>query len=300
MKYKDWLLEWLATCVKPTAKERTYEKYERICRKHLSALGEYALEELTTPVLQKFVAERTSRLAPNTVNVIISVLKSSLKKAVSYGVAEREHTGGISRPRTVENKVKCFSKEEQKRLEQYILGSKKKQKLIGILLCLYTGLRIGELLALTWEDIDFTAGILSVTKSCHDGWGEGGYKKLLEPPKTKTSARVIPLPKQIIGVLKKAKRESGGTYIVGGDKSVSVRSYQRTFELLQRKLHIPHRGFHALRHTFATRTLECGMDVKTLSEILGHKNPTVTLNRYVHSLMEHKQLMMNRLGKLLQ
>ena len=69
--------------------------------------------------------------------------------------------------------------------------------------------------------------------------------------------------------------------------------------MLQRKLHIPRRGFHALRHTFATRALECGMDVKTLSEILGHKNPTVTLNRYAHSLLEHKTEMMNRLGKLL-
>ena len=89
-------------------------------------------------------------------------------------------------------------------------------------------------------------------------------------------------------------------YVVGGDISISVRSYQRTFELLQKKLHIPHRGFHVLRHTFATRALECGMDVKTLSEILGHKNPTVTLNRYVHSLMDHKRMMMNRLGKFLQ
>ena len=82
-------------------------------------------------------------------------------------------------------------------------------------------------------------------------------------------------------------------------KPVSVRSYQRSFELLLKRLNIPHKGFHSLWHTFATRALECGMDVKTLSEILGHKNPTVTLNRYAHSLMEHKAEMMNRLGKLL-
>ena len=300
MKYKDWLLEWLATCVKPTAKERTYEKYERICRRHLTPkLGEYETEMLSAGVLQRFVADMVASFSPNTVNVVISVLKKSLKQAVIYGVAERQYSDGIIRPKPEEKRVECFTKEEQKKIEEYILQSKK-QKLVGILLCLYSGLRIGELMALTWADIDFTEGLLSVTQSCHDGWGESGYKKLLEAPKTKTSARVIPLPKQIICALKKAKRESGGTYIVGGDKSVSVRSYQRTFELLLKKLHIPHRGFHALRHTFATRALECGMDVKTLSEILGHKNPTVTLNRYVHSLMEHKQLMMNRLGKLLQ
>ena len=87
--------------------------------------------------------------------------------------------------------------------------------------------------------------------------------------------------------------------MVGGEKIIPVRSYQASFALLLKKQNLPHRGFHALRHTFATRALECGMDVKTLSELLGHKNPTVTLNRYVHSLMPHKHEMMNRLGKLL-
>ena len=78
-----------------------------------------------------------------------------------------------------------------------------------------------------------------------------------------------------------------------------VRSYQRTFELLLKKLNISHKGFHSLRHTFATRAIECDIDVKTLAELLGHKNATITLNRYAHSLLEHKVDMMNRLGKLL-
>jgi integrase len=82
-------------------------------------------------------------------------------------------------------------------------------------------------------------------------------------------------------------------------KVVSVRSYQQSFECLLKNLHIDHKGFHSLRHTFATRAIECGMDIKTLSEILGHKNPTITLNRYAHSLMDHKREMMNKLGKLL-
>ena len=80
---------------------------------------------------------------------------------------------------------------------------------------------------------------------------------------------------------------------------MAVRVYQKSFETLINKLGIPHKSFHSLRHTFATRALECGMDVRTLAEILGHKNPTVTLNRYAHSLMEHKVAMMNKLGKLL-
>ena len=105
----------------------------------------------------------------------------------------------------------------------------------------------------------------------------------------------------MLAMLKSIKKRSKSEYVVAnGPNPVCVRSYQRSFTLLLRKLKIPHKGFHALRHTFATRALECGMDVKTLSEILGHKNATVTLNRYVHSLMEHKQEMMNKVGKLLQ
>lgn len=300
MLYKEWLNQWLAVCVRPAAKARTYEKYERICIRHLTPkLGEFEIEILSASVLQRFVAGMAVSLSPSTVNVIVSVLKKSLKQAVIYGAAERQYSDGIIRPKLEEKRMECFTKEEQKEIEEYILRSNR-QKLLGILLCLYSGLRIGELMALTWDNVDLTEGLLSVTQSCHDGWGENGYEKRFEPPKTKTSARVIPLPKQILGVLKKAKRESTGKYVVGGDSHISVRAYQRTFELLLKKLKIRHRGFHVLRHTFATRALECGMDVKTLSELLGHKNPTITLNRYVHSLMEHKHMMMNRLGKFLQ
>ena len=138
--------------------------------------------------------------------------------------------------------------------------------------------------------------ILTVSKSCHDG--KNGL--VIDEPKTVTSRRMIPLPKQLLPILRSVKKRSVSSSVVSANGSaVSVRSYQRSFELLLKKLMIPHKGFHSLRHTFATRAIECGMDVKTLSEILGHKNPTVTLNRYAHSLMEHKTDMMNKLGKLL-
>ena len=172
----------------------------------------------------------------------------------------------------------------------------KKDKLYGIILCLYNGLRIGELIALQWDDIDLNNGILTVFKSCHDS--KNGL--VIDEPKTVNSRRLIPIPKQLLPILKAKKKNSCSSYFVSvKGNAVSVRSYQRSFELLLSRLNIAHKGFHSLRHTFATRALECGMDVKTLSEILGHKNPTITLNRYAHSLMEHKQDMMNRLGKLL-
>ena len=125
------------------------------------------------------------------------------------------------------------------------------------------------------------------------------YCRLTEAQKTPTSRHIVPIPKQLLPLLREQKKKSSSAFVIGEDKVQTVRSYQYSFSLLLRRIGVPHRGFHALRHTFATRALECGMDVKTLSEILGHKNPTVTLNRYVHSLMPHKHEMMNRLGKLL-
>ena len=170
----------------------------------------------------------------------------------------------------------------------------------GVIICLYTGLRIGELLALTWQDADFSNGTLSVTKTCYDGKNsDGNFGRIVDVPKTQSSRRIIPISKQVFTLLKDMKKQCGSEWVIAKKgEPFSLRTYQRNFAALLKKLHIPHRGFHALRHTFATRAIECGMDVKTLSEILGHKNATITLNRYAHSLMEHKRDMMNKLGKL--
>lgn len=308
MKYKDWLNEWLNHYVKTSNKQRTYERYYQTVNVHIiPSLGEYELTELHPIVLQRFVSDllvngnkRTGKgLSPNFVKSVISVLQNSLKTAHILGLTSEYTADKIKRPKIVEKQVECFSVAEQKKIEQYVLGSMK-PKLKGIILCLYTGLRIGELLALTWDDIDFQKGQLAVTKTCHDGNVNGKHCIIVDTPKTETSYRYIPLSKPLLAILKDLKKESKSDYVVSdkGDP-VFVRSYQRTFELLLIRLAIPHKGFHALRHTFATRALECGMDVKTLSEILGHKNATITLNRYAHSLWEHKSEMMNKLGKLL-
>ncbi len=304
MKYAEWLDIWLENYIKPSVKVRTYERYALIIDKHISTdVGKCEISELSALVLQNYITKllesgncKTGNgLSANSVNAIISVLQSSLQTAHLIGVANEYTANKIKRPKLIERPVECFSLKEQKQIEQAVLNSKK-DKLFGILLCLYSGLRIGELIALQWSDIDFAKGTLTVSKSCHDG--KNGL--IIDEPKTATSRRTIPLPKQLMPLVKMLKKRSDSDFVVSSHgKPVSVRSYQRSFELLLKKLDIPHRGFHSLRHTFATRAIECGMDVKTLSEILGHKNPTVTLNRYAHSLMEHKQDMMNRLGKLL-
>lgn len=311
MQYKEWLNEWLQCYVKPSSKQKTYIRYSEIVSQHIiRSLGNYEMNELTPLILQRFTTEllqsgnlKTGKgLSANSVNGIITVIQNSLKVACVIGQISDYMADKIKRPKARERLVSCFTPAEQKQIEQAVLNGKKR-KMFGVVLCLYTGLRIGELLALEWDDIDFQKGIITVSKSCHDGKDDNGnFARITDTPKTETSEREIPFPKQLIPYLRNLKKDSNSVYVIASntDKLISVRAYQRSFELFLRRMKITHRGFHSLRHTFATRALECGMDVKTLSEILGHKNANVTLNRYVHSLMDHKKDMMNRLGKLLK
>lgn len=308
MKYEKWLGEWLENYIRPSVKNKTYTRYQEIIYQHIiPKLGNIEIEEIMPFELQHFVTElvksgnlKTGKeLSVNSVNAIITVVQGSLKVAYMLGYTKEYVADKIKRPKAREKKIECFSIEEQRKIEGYILNSKS-GKLYGVIICLYTGLRIGELLALEWSDIDFKKEELHICKTCYDGKDkQGKFTRLIDEPKTVSSNRTFPIPKQLVAILKKMRKNSKSTYVISkGEKGIFVRSYQRSFELILKKLDIERKGFHSLRHTFATRALECGMDVKTLSEILGHKNPNVTLNRYAHSLMEHKKSMMNKLGRL--
>lgn len=309
MKYKEWLSEWLNSYVKITAKHRTIERYSEIVKQHLvPRVGEYELDALTPMILQRHISDlllqgniRNGKgLAASSVNSIITVIQNSLHIAYNLGLIKEQVGEKIKRPKLTERVIECFSINEQKKIEQAVLQSKKPY-MLGILVALYTGLRVGELIAVEWTDIDFENRLLSVNKTCHYGKDSSGvYTRIVETPKTDSSIRIVPLPKQLMPLLKEYKRQSKAALLISNNGgAVSVRTYQRNFEVLLKTLDIPHRGFHALRHTFATRAIECGMDVKTLSEILGHKSSTITLNRYAHSLLTHKKDMMDKLGKLL-
>ena len=303
MVYKQWCSEWLNCYVKPQVKERTYAKYCQLANSHiLPELGDYHLDELSTNVLQHFVNNMQNKgYASTTIHGLISLLKLSLVKAVELDIVDKEYSNYLSRPKAQTKRVECFSIYEQRKMENFIVFIDK-PRYFGILLSLYTGIRLGELLALEWSDLDMRKCVIKVSKSCHDSWDENGYIKVIDTPKTHNSQRIIPMPKQLVPYFKVMRRNASSKYVIPGRTAygAGVRTYQRFFEKMLIDLGIPHKGFHSLRHTFATRALECGMDVKTLSEILGHANPTITLNRYAHSMFDHKTSMMNRVGKLLR
>lgn len=309
MKYGEWLNLWLCDYVKPVEKQKTYENYSDVVRlRLLPRFGECELNSITPNGLQHYITELVEEgnlktgggLAGNTIELIVSVIRNSLKRAYNLGYVERYVGDKVKTPKKAEREVVCFTKAEQKVIEQEIMR-RAKPKMYGIILCLYTGLRIGELLALKWSDVNFSDRLLTVSKTCHDDKDEeGNYRKRIESPKTGSSFRSIPIPHKLLPLLYAMYDVSEDGFVVSDrNRPVKVRSYQRSYELLLRELGIPHKKFHALRHTFATRAIECGVDVRTLSEILGHKSPAVTLKLYVHSLFEHKRDMMELVGDLL-
>ena len=300
MKLKELLELWLERYMKHTIKIRTYNRYKSICELHLiKDLGEYALDELKPNVLQDFLLKKIDdHYSTNTIKGIVSVLKQVLRLAITLEFVDKEYCSNLKMPSSEEKEISVFTKKERQVIESFCLNNKKRNY-IGIVICLYTGIRLGELLALTWDDIDFNSNLLTINKTSYSAKVDGKTQIIVDKPKTKKSNRVIPLPNQLVKLLKVIKKESNSKYVITTRNSgmVGNRSYQRTFKFILKKVNVPYRNFHSLRHTFATNAIELGMDVKTLAEILGHTNAMITLNRYSHSLLNYKIEMMNKLGK---
>lgn len=195
-------------------------------------------------------------------------------------------------------KVQALEKQEQARLEKYILENEKKYH-YGILLTLYTGLRLGEVIALKWQNVDMKNKLIYIDKTLSTISQNHKTLTIESSPKTQSSIREIPISNQLLFLLKQLKLKSTNDYVIvsHNNKQIKPRAYQKSFENLLKKLHIKHYGFYELRHTFATRLLENGVDIKTISELLGHSSPTITLNRYVHTNLQNKRKAMEILTK---
>ncbi len=309
MKLKELLNLWLSKYAKLNLKVRSYYGYENIIRLHINpVLGKYDIQFITPIILQDYVLEKLKSgnlithkpLASNTIYSIVSILKQSFNLAVSLNLISKSPIHIIKLPAANEKEVHALTLEEQKIVEEYCLKSNR-SNYIGIIICLYTGIRLGELLALTWQDIDLNNKYLYIKKTCYTIKKNGINTIVVDTPKTKKSNRLIPIPDKLAELLKLYKMNSKSKYIIHTNKNqmVETRSYQRTFKSVLRKCKIKYYNFHCLRHTFATRALELGMDIKTISEILGHTNVSITLNRYAHSLLEHKIKEMNKVNQIM-
>lgn len=301
MIYSEWAGIWYRNYVQPYKKISTTQKYRDVLKKHvIPILGYVPVKALNGEIIQRFVCKLNESYSSGTVNTVIAVLLKSLNDARINGVISAGEVPAFHRPQKVLRRVECFNSKEQRSIEKYILESKKK-RLFGIIICFYTGLRIGELLALEWSDVDLENGRLNVNKSCHYGRDVNGvYKRIVEAPKTESSDRIVPIPRELTKYFKMMDTGDCLNVVSHNGKPVPTRTYQAAFTSILKKLGIENRCFHSIRHTFATRALESGMDVRTLSELMGHKNPSVTLSRYAHSLIEHKTLMMEKLVKYCQ
>lgn len=194
------------------------------------------------------------------------------------------------------------SEKTMKKLEEYLLSHTKDSTCLGILLSYYTGIRIGELCALTWGDIDFEEGILKISKNLQriKDFGEetSATHIKVQTPKTLTSIRCIPIPEEILAILKRHRKDAN-CYLVEGTKKAwaEARTVQYRFAAILKTCGIEYFKFHMLRHYFASRCIRQSFDMKSLSEILGHASVQITMNLYVHSSMCQKRLLMNRLTK---
>lgn len=281
----EWLIIWIES--ENGIKESTRQLYKRHINNHIiPKLGKVQLKKLNSDIIQNFV--NSLCLASSTIKLIFCILESSLACAEEKGFITNVWSK-VKLPSNSKSKVTILTPPEQRRLEDAL--SEKND--IGILICLYTGLRIGELCALRWQDIDFVNALIHVngTQSRIDG------ELKITSPKSKASKRTIPIPDCLLQNLKNHKNNSE-FILSNGTKAVDVRTYRRRFKALLKEAGLPDIKFHAIRHTFASRALEVGMDYKTLSEILGHASVSITMDLYVHALDEHKKNQMNKLNEI--
>ena len=301
---KEWLLYKT-----PYLKESTISKYTNIMNLHLIPFfQEQTMHSITYQKIENFyntllekATPKGTLLAPKTTLDIISVLKSIFVYANTKGYIKFLPLLRFEYKMTVK-KLVILSNRNQQILSTYLCLNLTYRNL-GLLICMYTGIRLGEICALTWEDVSLTEGCIYINKTMQRIQKEHGDKKtmiLIAAPKTASSIRTIPLPRQLIQIIKNIPLPLDGYLLTGSrEKYVEPRSYQYHFKKVLKQCGIPKTNFHTLRHTFATRCVELGFDIKTLSEILGHSSINITLNRYVHPSFDLKKQNMNKINKLI-
>lgn len=249
------------------------------------------LEEITTEELQDYVDDWQKQFSSNTIKSYIGLIVAVLKK----------NGYRIDAPKIKNNapKKKIYSNEEIDKISQYFIKSSKiKHNHLTIPIAMYTGLRIGEILALQWLDVDLNRKLISVSKNSETIKGKG---TILQTPKTESSIREVAIPNQLYDILIKfapQKDEEWYNFITSNrSKPQDHRTALRSAELLLAKIGVEYKGFHSFRHSYATKMLESGVNTKVVSDLLGHSNISTTLNIYSHTSNDLKRECVDKVFK---
>lgn len=289
-----WLLQ-----KRDKIRESSYIKYRAILERHIKPrLGSRRLGGICTASVDAFTREllETDGLSVKTVHDILSVLHSVLKDTEA-----RRPAGALAvqirYPKGKRREMRVLTIEEQKRLVAYLLHPTDSCK-FGLLLALYTGLRIGELCALRWSCIDLREQTIRIAATMQRLGGTGeGTRIVIGAPKSDSSLRTIPLPAQIAVLCRHMQPTDPEAYVLtGGPAYMEPRTLQYQLKRYTAACGLEGVHAHTLRHTFATRAIESGFELKSLSEVLGHATTAITMERYVHSTLEMKRTNMNKLA----
>ena len=309
--YSDWIYEWLID-KKEYIKESTYANYSNNIFNHIiPKLGNIYIQDLNHKTIQDFLLnlfkngrkDGAGGLSEKTIKDITIIIKGSLRKAINEEkIRHFELTFNYPKDNK-DSKIYILSKHEQNKLTNYVLENLTNRN-IGLLISLYSGLRIGELCALQWNDIDFKKNILSVNKTIQRVYikdkDNNISKVIITTPKTKNANREIPINKDFLELLKKLKTKGNDYIITGSSKYLEPRTYRKHFNKVLKQTKIKQFNFHSLRHTFATNCISLGVDYKTVSELLGHANVNITLNLYVHPRLSQKKKCIDMICKVFQ
>lgn len=306
--YNDVLDAWLNSS-KINTKESTYARYTHLINSHIKPyLGKYPLSRISTQLIEGYIEQqlvsgrldKTGGLSAKTVTDILTIIKSTMDYARYNNLPVACNLGKLN-VKKKEKEMRVFSQVEQEALIRVLVDEMDLYK-FGVLLSLYTGIRIGELCALKWEDFDLYGSELKVRKTMQriqntENGAPSKTKVIITEPKSSCSIRTIPLPLFITDIAKKYAATPRAFILTGDSKRyIEPRTMQNRFKKYVNESGIENANFHTLRHTFATRCVEVGFEIKSLSEILGHANVNITLNRYVHSSLELKHINMNKLA----
>lgn len=292
--YKDVLYEWLEY-KKDKIKESTYLKYLTIIDTYIiPIIGNMKFKKINNNELQNFFnIDRINILSSSLKNNIFIILNAS----INYGIERKYRNNFIIKKiyfKKNKNKVNYFTKKEEKILVKYLTNNMNLRNL-SILIGLFSGIRIGEICGLKWSDIDFVNNTLSINRTAQrikdiDESRNNKTKLIVDKPKTQSSIRVIPLPEILISILKEYKQDNN-YYIFTNNNLIpkDPRAVEKYFASVLKKLGIKELNFHSLRHTFATRLREQKVDIKVISELLGHSDWKITQSIYVHASLDYKR-----------